>query len=99
MVVCPNNQNRLIGEETMSIGIIDQTKVYPSEVLSAALKHHARSEICMHNHRSGWSKPPRADITVIRDTEKALTVIGSTLNVHLIIADTKCVSCKSLDHF
>ena len=50
VVVCPNNQNRLIGEETMSIGIINQTKVYLSEVLSAALKHHARSVFLMHNH-------------------------------------------------
>ena len=42
VILCLDNQNRLIGEETMSIGTINQTAVYPREVVNAALKHHAR---------------------------------------------------------
>ena len=98
VILCLDNQNRLIGEETMSIGTINQTAVYPREVVNAALKHHARSVILVHNHPSGESKPSRADIAVTRDIEKALTVMGITLHDHLIIADTNCVSFKSLGH-
>ena len=98
VILCLDNQNRLIGEETMSIGTINQTAVYPREVVNAALKHHARSLILVHNHPSGEVKPLRADIAVTRDIEKALTVMGMTLHDHLIIADTICVSFKSLGH-
>ena len=91
-----DNQNRLIGEETMSIVKINQTAVYPREVVNAAFKHHARSVILFHNHPSGEAKPSRADIALTCDIEKALTVIGMTLHDHLIIADTICVSFKSL---
>lgn len=98
VILCLDNQNRLIGEETMSIGTINQTAVYPREVVNAALKHHARSVILVHNHPSGEAKPSRADIAVTRDIEKALTVMGMTLHDHLIIADTICVSFKSLGH-
>ena len=98
VISCLDNQNRLIGEETMSIGTIDQTAVYPSEVVNTALEHHARSVIFLHNHPSGEAKPSRADIAVTRDIEKALTVMGMTLHDHLIIADTICVSFKSLGH-
>ncbi|NCW17431.1 MAG: hypothetical protein EBW38_19820, partial [Rhodobacteraceae bacterium] len=35
---------------------------------------------------------------VTNEIEKALTVMGITLHDHLIIADTNCVSFKSLGH-
>ena len=82
----------------MSIGTINQTAIYPRVLVDATLKHHARSVILAHNHLSGEAKPSRADIAVTRDTEKALTVMGMTLQDHLIIADTVCVSFKSLGH-
>jgi len=97
-ILCLDNQNRLIGEETMSIGTINQTAVDPLEVMNAALEHHARSVILVHNHPSGEAKPSRADIAVTRDIEKALTLMGMTLHDLLIIADTNCVSFKSLSH-
>ena len=98
MIVSLDNQNRLIGKETMSIGTINQTAVHPREVVNAALKHHARSVILVHNHPSSEAKPSRADIAVTCDIEKALTVMGMTLHDHLIIADTICISVKSLSH-
>ena len=82
----------------MSIGTINQTAVYPREVADAALKHHARSMILVHNNPSGEAKPSRADIAVTRDIKKALTLMGMTLHDQLIIADTICVSFNSLDH-
>jgi DNA repair protein RadC len=54
--------------------------------------------ILLHNHPSGKVKPSRADIDVTRDIKKALAVMGIALHDHLIIADTTCVSFKSLGH-
>ena len=98
VILCLDNQNQLISEEAMSIGTINQTTVYPREVVNATLKHHARSVIVVHNHPSGEAKPSRADITGTRDTEKALAVMGLTLHDYRIIADTICVSLKNPGH-
>ena len=98
VILCLDSQNQLIGEETISIGTIDQTAVYPREVVNAALEHQAQSVTLVHNHPSGEAKTSRADIAVTRDIEKALTVMGMTLHNHLIIADIICVSFKSLGH-
>ena len=98
IILCLDNQNRLISEETMSVGTVNQTAVYTREVVNAALKHQAQAVILLHNHPSGELKPSRADIDVTRDIEKALAVMGIALHGHLIIADTTCVSFKSLGH-
>ena len=82
----------------MSVDTVNQTAVYTREVVNAALKHQAQAMILLHNHPSGEVKPSRADIDVTRDIEKALTVMGIALHDHLIIADTTCVSFKSLEH-
>jgi len=98
VILCLDNQNRLIAEETMSVGTTNQTAVYPREVVNAALKHHAQAVILVHNHPSGELNPSRADITVTRDIEKALRIMGIALHDHLIVADTKCTSFKGLGH-
>ena len=98
VILCLDNQNRLIGEETMSIGTINQTADYLCEMVNAALKQHARSVLIVHNHPSGEAKPSRADIAVTSDIEKARTIMGMTLHDHLIIADTIYVSFKNLSH-
>ena len=59
VILCLDNQNRLIGEETMSNGTINHTAVYPREVVNAALKHHAQLVILVRNHPSGEAKPSR----------------------------------------
>ena len=98
VILCLDNPNRLIGEETLSICTINQTALYPREVVNARLKHYAQSVILAHNHPSGESKPSRTGVAVTRNIEKALAVMGITRNDHLIIANTNCVSFKSLGH-
>ncbi|NCF47924.1 MAG: hypothetical protein GWP36_00170 [Bacteroidetes bacterium] len=53
LMLCMDNRNRLIAEETLSKGTIDQTPVYVREVINCALSHHARAVILVHNHPSG----------------------------------------------
>ena len=96
IILCLDNQNRLISEETMSVVTVNQTAVYTREIVNAALKHQAQAVILPHNHPSGEVKPSRADIDVTRDIEKALAVMGIALHDHLIIADTTASSSKVL---
>ena len=98
MILCLDNRNRLIAEEVLSHGTVDQTPVYVREVINAALRHHAKSVILVHNHLSGETEPSRADIDMTAElkTALALALVTITLLDHLIVAGKTVVSFKSL---
>ena len=98
VILCLDNQNRLIAEETLSKGTVDQTPVYIREVVNVALKHHAQSSILVHNHPSGEAKPSRADIDMTLAIQDALNIMSIKLHDHLIVAVKECVSLKSLGY-
>ena len=97
-ILCLDNQNRLISEETISGGTVNQTAVNTRKVVNAALKYQAQAVMLPRTLPSGELKPSRADIDVTRDIEEAMAVMGIVLHDHLIIANTACVSFKSLGH-
>ena len=96
MMLCLDNRNRLIAEETLSTGTVDQTPVYVREVINAALRHHAKAVILVHNHPSGETEPSRADIEMTLELRTALALVTVTLHDHLIVAGSEVVSFKSL---
>ena len=96
MILCLDNRNRLIAEEVLSRGTVDQTPVYVREVINAALRHHAKSVILVHNHPSGETEPSRADIDMTTELKTALALVTITLLDHLIVAGKTVVSFKSL---
>ena len=96
MMLCLDNRNRLIAEETLSQGTVDQTPVYVREVINVALKHHAKAVIPVHNHPSGETEPSRADIDMTTELKKALGLVTVTLHDHLIVAGFEVVSFKGL---
>ena len=98
MVLCLNSQNRLIADEAVSRGTVNQTSVYPREIVNLALRHFAHAVIIVHNHPGEETKPSRADIEVTKDVKKALAVMSIALHDHLIVAGTSSVSFKSLGH-
>ena len=96
MILCLDNRNRLIAEEVLSRGTVDQTPVYVREVINAALRHHAKSVFLVHNHPSGETEPSRADIDITAELKTALALVTITLHDHLIVAGKTVVSFKSL---
>ena len=80
----------------MSRGTIDQTPVYLREVINAALRHHAKAAILVHNHPSGETEPSRADIDITAELKTALSLVTITLQDHLIVAGKSVVSFRSL---
>ena len=98
MVLCLDSQYRLIADEAVSRGTVNQTSVYPREIVNLALRHFAHAVIIVHNHPGEETKPSRADIEVTKDIKKVLAVMSIALHDHLIVAGTSSVSFKSLGH-
>ena len=75
---------------------MDETAIYPREVVKRALELHASAFIMVHNHPSGDPTPSRADIDMTREMAAAGKALGITLHDHLIIGGRRHASFKSL---
>ena len=78
-------QNRLIESETMFVGTLTQTSVYPREVVKAALYHNAGAVILAHNHPSGTTSPSGADIHLTRELKQTLGMVDVKVLDHFIV--------------
>jgi len=87
-----NSQMQLLATERVSHGTLEETSVYPREIVKAALHHHASGVILAHNHPSGNTKPSRADVAITRRLKDALALVDVALVDHIIIAATRAVS-------
>jgi len=78
-------KNRVISSETLFTGTLTASAVYPREVVSAALRHHAAAVIFAHNHPSGDPHPSEEDVAITRRLVQACAVMDITVHEHLII--------------
>ena len=96
MILCLDNRNRLIAEEVLSLGTVDQTPICLREVINPALLNHAKAVILVHSHPSGETEPSRADIDMTAELKTALFLVTIMLHDHLIVAGKTMVSFRSL---
>ena len=78
-------QNRLITMEEMFRGTLNQTSVYPREVLVRALHHSTGSVVLAHNHPSGVVKPSKADEQLTQSLKSCLAFIDVKVLDHIIV--------------
>lgn len=90
-----NKKNILIADEVQSSGTIDQTAIYPREIIRKGLFYGAGAIILVHNHPSGNPKPSKADIELTNIIVKACKPFDITVHDHIIIAKNKTFSFKS----
>ncbi len=90
-----NKKNQLLADELMAKGTIDQTPVYPREIVKKALQWSASSVILVHNHPSGGSNPSTADIDITTEIVKACKAVNVTVHDHVIIGSQGHYSFKS----
>ncbi len=90
-----NKKNVLIADELQTVGTVDQTPVYPREVVKRALFHEASAIILAHNHPSGNPSPSKADIELTSLIAKACNVVNVTLHDHVIVTKNQFYSFKS----
>lgn len=91
-----NSQNQPIAFETLFIGTLIQTSVYPREVVCAALAHGAAAVIFAHNHPSGKATPSRADEALTQTLKTALALVDVRVLDHMIVAGDQAVSMAEL---
>ncbi|MCI4663265.1 MAG: DNA repair protein RadC [Neomegalonema sp.] len=89
-----NRKGKLITEELLSRGTVDQVAVYPREVVKRALELSASAVILAHNHPSGDPTPSRADIAMTREIATALKTVRVELFDHVVIGHSEAISMK-----
>lgn len=91
-----DRKNKLIFDEVQQEGTINQTAIYPREVVKRALDVGASSIIMVHNHPSGDPTPSEADIDITRRVKHAASSFDIRLHDHLIIGKFGHSSLKAM---
>lgn len=91
-----NAQNRLITFETPFRGTLNQTSVYPREIVKRALELDAASIVISHNHPSGECRPSRADENLTQTLKSALALVDVRVLDHFIVAGSNACSMAEM---
>lgn len=89
------SENGVVIRTEAFTGSPNSVQVPVREIAKAALLHDAHSVIVSHNHPSGDPKPSRADHIVTRQLFAALSLIGVTIEDHLITAGDEQFSFRA----
>ena len=90
-----NAQNRLIHDEHVGDGSIDEAAIHPREVIRRGLDLGAAALILVHNHPSGSPEPSRADIQITNRIAEAGRLLGIAVHDHVIVGREGHVSLKA----
>ena len=90
-----DTKNRLIRDEHVADGSIDEAAIHPREVIRRALDLGAASLILVHNHPSGSPEPSRADIQMTQRIAEAGRLLGIEVHDHVIIGREGHVSLRA----
>jgi DNA repair protein RadC len=90
-----NKKNYLIADEVQQKGTIDQTPIFPREVVKRSIELGAGAVIMIHNHPSGDPTPSAADIEITKSVKAALETIDVRLHDHIIIGKFGHLSMKA----
>ncbi len=89
-----DTKNRLLREETVSVGSLNANIVHPREVFKTAIQESAAAIIVAHNHPSGDPTPSQSDIDITRKLVETGRVVGIELYDHIIVGDGRFLSLK-----
>ncbi|HYD23975.1 MAG TPA: DNA repair protein RadC [Croceibacterium sp.] len=90
-----NAQNRLILDDHVGDGSIDEAAIHPREVIRRGLDIGATALILVHNHPSGSPEPSRADIHITNRIAEAGRLLGITVHDHVIVGREGHVSLRA----
>jgi DNA repair protein RadC len=88
-------KNRLIRDEHVADGSIDEASIHPREVIRSALDLGATGMILVHNHPSGNPEPSRADIAITNRIAEAGRLLSIVVHDHIIIGKEGHVSLRA----
>jgi DNA repair protein RadC len=89
-----NGAGEVIGNRTITVGLLNHSLVHPREVFADAITDRAASIICVHNHPSGTLEPSSQDLEVTKQLTDAGGILGIRVLDHLIVTKTGFLSMK-----
>lgn len=93
-VIYLNSANVVLAAEDLFKGTVDQSVVYPREIIKIAFELNASGLIFVHNHPSGNLKPSKHDLSLNDKLVKACRAVDLTPLDHIIIGPTGYISLK-----
>ena len=98
-VIYLNSANVVLAAEDLFKGTIDQSAVYPREIIKIAFELNASGLIFVHNHPSGNLKPSKHDLSLNDKLVKACRAVDLTPLDHIIIGPRGYISLKEKSLF
>jgi DNA repair protein RadC len=92
------SQHRILCFEKLFYGTINESSVYPREVVKRALKHNAAKIILAHNHPSGDPRPSQADCDITQLLKQSLALVDIQVIDHIIVGHHECLSLAEAGH-
>lgn len=87
-----DGKNQIIEIEDLFKGTLNQSSVYPREIMKSAIKYNAAGLIFVHNHPSGNPEPSPSD----KEITKELVFAGNLMQIkvldHIIIGENRYFS-------
>jgi len=93
-VIYLNSANVILAAEDLFKGTVDQSAVYPREIIKRAFELNATGLIFVHNHPSGNLKPSQHDFSLNERLAKACRAVDLTPLDHIIVGPTGHISFK-----
>jgi DNA repair protein RadC len=87
LVLLLDGKNRILREERISEGSLNQSIVHPREVFAPAVRESAAAIILVHNHPSGDPTPSREDREITRRLKEGGELLGIRVLDHVIVGD------------
>ncbi len=87
-----DQSNRVIAIEDLPTGTVNQSVVFPREVIKRALELEATGLIFAHNHPGGTCKPSNEDIEMTKKLFKACEAVELRALDHVILTESSYVS-------
>ena len=91
-VIFLDSRHYVIDFKIMFTGTIDQSAVYPREIIKHGLAVNCAAVILAHNHPSGHCEPSNADRVITMTIKDALNFVDIRLLDHLVIGGDLAVS-------
>ncbi|HNN56094.1 MAG TPA: DNA repair protein RadC [Novosphingobium sp.] len=90
-----DTKNRLVLDDLVTDGSLDEAAIHPREIVKKALDVGAAALILVHNHPSGSPEPSRADVQITNRIAEAGRLLGIVVHDHVIIGKEGHVSLKA----
>jgi len=98
-VFCLDAGRRLNHVSLIAEGTLNETAVYPREIVGEALKHQAVSIILAHNHPGGTARPSPKDLESTSRIIEGLNFLAIRVIDHMVVAGGKYYSFATRDQF